>query len=60
MLVYFLPRHTVTLSEVGMTRVEAELVSLVVMSVVLGGGVIVACVLAAVWTGAAIAWLRPR
>lgn len=27
MLVYFLPRHTATLSEVGMTRVEAELVS---------------------------------
>jgi protein-S-isoprenylcysteine O-methyltransferase Ste14 len=34
--------------------------SLVVMSVVLGGGVIVACVLAAVWTGAAIPWLRPQ
>lgn len=34
--------------------------SLVVMSVVVGGGVIVACVLAAVWTGAAVAWLRPQ
>ncbi len=34
--------------------------SLMVMSVVTGGGVIVACVLAAIWTGAAIAWLRPQ
>jgi protein-S-isoprenylcysteine O-methyltransferase Ste14 len=34
--------------------------SFVVMSIVTGGGVIVACVLAAVWTGAAIAWLRPE
>ncbi len=34
--------------------------SLVVMSVVTGGGVIVACALAAVWTGAAIPWLRPQ
>jgi protein-S-isoprenylcysteine O-methyltransferase Ste14 len=29
------------------------------MSFVTGGGVIVACALAAVWTGAAIPWLRP-
>ncbi|MDQ2742080.1 MAG: isoprenylcysteine carboxylmethyltransferase family protein [Chloroflexota bacterium] len=34
--------------------------SFVVMSIVVGGGVIVACVLAAVWTGAAIPWLRPQ
>jgi protein-S-isoprenylcysteine O-methyltransferase Ste14 len=34
--------------------------SLVVMSIVTGGGVIVALVLAAVWTGAAIGWLRPQ
>jgi protein-S-isoprenylcysteine O-methyltransferase Ste14 len=34
--------------------------SLVVMSIVTGGGVIVACVLAAVWTSAAIPWLRPQ
>ncbi|HEV7129836.1 MAG TPA: isoprenylcysteine carboxylmethyltransferase family protein [Ktedonobacterales bacterium] len=34
--------------------------SLVVMSLVTGGGVIVACVLAAVWKGAAIPWLRPQ
>jgi protein-S-isoprenylcysteine O-methyltransferase Ste14 len=34
--------------------------SFVVMSIVTGGGVIVACVLAAVWTGAAIPWLRPQ
>jgi protein-S-isoprenylcysteine O-methyltransferase Ste14 len=34
--------------------------SLVVMSVVTGGGVVVACILAAVWTGAAIPWLRPQ
>lgn len=32
--------------------------SLVVMSIVVGGGVIVACILAAVWTGAAIPWFR--
>ncbi|MGO8948698.1 MAG: methyltransferase family protein [Ktedonobacterales bacterium] len=32
--------------------------SLVVMGVVTGGGVIVACVLPIVWTGAAIPWLR--
>ncbi len=32
--------------------------SFVVMSIVVGGGVIAACVLAAVWTGAAIPWLR--
>ena len=34
--------------------------SLIVMSIVTGGGVIVALVLAAVWTGAAIPWLRPQ
>jgi protein-S-isoprenylcysteine O-methyltransferase Ste14 len=34
--------------------------SLVVMSVVTGGGVLVALVLAAVGTGAAIGWLRPQ
>jgi len=34
--------------------------SFVVMSIVTGGGVVVACVLAAVWTGAAIPWLRPQ
>jgi protein-S-isoprenylcysteine O-methyltransferase Ste14 len=34
--------------------------SLVVMSVVVGGGVILALVLAAVWTGAAIPSLRPQ
>jgi protein-S-isoprenylcysteine O-methyltransferase Ste14 len=34
--------------------------SLVVMSIVTGGGVIVACALAAIWTGAAIPWLRPQ
>jgi protein-S-isoprenylcysteine O-methyltransferase Ste14 len=34
--------------------------SFVVMSVVVGGGVIVACVVAAVWTGTAIPWLRPQ
>jgi protein-S-isoprenylcysteine O-methyltransferase Ste14 len=30
------------------------------MSIVTGGGVIAACVLAAVWTAAAIPWLRPQ
>ena len=30
------------------------------MSFVTGGGVIVACALAAVWKGAAIPWLRPQ
>ena len=30
------------------------------MSLVTGGGVIVACALAALWTGAAIPWLRPQ
>lgn len=34
--------------------------SIIVMSIVTGGGVIVACILAAVWTGAAIPWLRPQ
>ena len=32
--------------------------SFVVMSIVVGGGVIAACILAAVWPGAAIPWLR--
>ncbi len=31
-----------------------------VMSVVVGGGVIVACALAAIWTTAMIPWLRPQ
>lgn len=39
---------------------QADRGSLVVMSFVTGGGVIVACVLAAVWTGVAIPWLRPQ
>jgi protein-S-isoprenylcysteine O-methyltransferase Ste14 len=30
------------------------------MSIVVGGGVIVACVLPIVWTGAEISWLRPQ
>lgn len=34
--------------------------SLVVMSLVTGGGVIVACILAAIWPTAAIPWLRPQ
>ncbi|MFI5283413.1 MAG: hypothetical protein ACHQ0J_09820 [Candidatus Dormibacterales bacterium] len=34
--------------------------SFVVMSILAGGGVIVACVLAAIWTAAAIPWLRPQ
>lgn len=34
--------------------------SLAVMSIVTGGGVIVACVLAAAWSAAAIPWLRPQ
>jgi protein-S-isoprenylcysteine O-methyltransferase Ste14 len=42
------------------TAIKADRGSLVVMSIVTGGGVIVACVLAAVWTGAAIPWLRPQ
>ena len=42
------------------TARQADRGSLVVMSVVTGGGVIVACALAAVWTGAAIPWLRPQ
>ena len=41
------------------TARKADRGSLVVMSFVTGGGVIVACALAAVWTGAAIPWLRP-
>ena len=40
------------------TARQADRGSLVVMSLVTGGGVIVACVLAAIWTGAAILWLR--
>jgi protein-S-isoprenylcysteine O-methyltransferase Ste14 len=42
------------------TARKADRGSLVVMSFVTGGGVIVACALAAVWTGAAIPWLRPQ
>lgn len=34
--------------------------SFVVMSIVTGGGVVVACALAAVWTAVAIPWLRPQ
>jgi protein-S-isoprenylcysteine O-methyltransferase Ste14 len=34
--------------------------SFVVMSIVTGGGVVMACVLAAIWTGAAIPWLWPQ
>jgi len=34
--------------------------SLVVMSIVTGGGVIAACVLPLVWTDAAIGWLQPQ
>jgi protein-S-isoprenylcysteine O-methyltransferase Ste14 len=34
--------------------------SFVVMSIVTGGGVIVACGLAAIWTNAAIPWLEPQ
>jgi protein-S-isoprenylcysteine O-methyltransferase Ste14 len=30
------------------------------MSVVVGGGVILACALAAIWTAAAISWFRPQ
>jgi protein-S-isoprenylcysteine O-methyltransferase Ste14 len=39
---------------------QADRGSFIVMSIVTGGGVIVACVLAAIWTGAAIPWLRPQ
>ena len=42
------------------TARQADRGSLVVMSLVTGGGVIVACALAALWTGAAIPWLRPQ
>ena len=42
------------------TARPADRGSLVVMSIVTGGGVIVALVLAAVWTGAATPWLRPQ
>ena len=34
--------------------------SFMVMSIVVGGGVIGACALAAIWTSAAIPWLRPQ
>src|SRR5262245_49387818 len=34
--------------------------SFVVMGIVTGAGVILACALAAIWTGAAIPWLRPQ
>ncbi|HLW00211.1 MAG TPA: isoprenylcysteine carboxylmethyltransferase family protein [Ktedonobacterales bacterium] len=40
------------------TARQADRGSLVVMILVTGGGVIVACALAALWTGAAIPWLR--
>ena len=40
------------------TARQADRGSLVVTSLVTGGGVIVACVLAAIWTEAAIPWLR--
>jgi protein-S-isoprenylcysteine O-methyltransferase Ste14 len=39
---------------------QADRGSLVVMSIVVGGGVIVACVLPLVWTSASIASLRPQ
>jgi protein-S-isoprenylcysteine O-methyltransferase Ste14 len=42
------------------TAHKADRGSFVVMSVVVGGGVIVACVLAAVWTAATIPWFRPQ
>lgn len=42
------------------TARKADRGSIVVMSIITGGGVIIACVLAAVWTGAAIPWLRPQ
>ena len=42
------------------TARQADRGSLVVMSFVTGGGVIVACALAAVWTGAAIPGSGPR
>ena len=42
------------------TARKADRGSLVVMSIVTGGGVILACVLPVVWTGAAIPWLRPQ
>lgn len=42
------------------TARQADRGSLFVMSCVTGGGVIVACALAAIWTGAAIPWLRPQ
>ena len=42
------------------TARKADRGSIVEMSVITGGGVIIACVLAAVWTGAAIPWLRPQ
>jgi protein-S-isoprenylcysteine O-methyltransferase Ste14 len=42
------------------TARTADRGSFVVMSIVTGGGVIVALALAAVWTGAAIPWLRPQ
>jgi protein-S-isoprenylcysteine O-methyltransferase Ste14 len=42
------------------TARKADRGSLMVMSIVTGGGVILALVLAAVWTGAATPWLRPQ
>ena len=42
------------------TALQEDRGSLVVMSIVVGGGVVVACVLAAIWKAAAITWLRPQ
>jgi protein-S-isoprenylcysteine O-methyltransferase Ste14 len=42
------------------TARKADRGSFVVMSVVVGGGVIIACILAAVWTSAAIPWFRSQ
>ncbi len=42
------------------TARKADRGSLVVMSIVTGGGVILALVLAAIWMSAAIPWLRPQ
>ena len=53
-----LARRSQRRSEHDPTARQADRGSLMVMSIVTGGGVIVALVLAAVWTGAAIAWLR--
>ncbi len=42
------------------TARKADRGSFVVMSIVVGGGVIAACALAAFWTAAAIPWFRPE